>query len=515
MAFMTAKSKREKDRLTTEVATYRHAFETTAADRDRLAAHAKELQARLDDIAMEAAARAIAPRKPASPDVPAQLPPIDLAVQHRLARRLRMAQTAGHYFFVDVVGTCNLSCPSCAVGNAPAQLAKGLMSVATFDKVLSKIKAEYCDRGRLFLDLYNWGEPGLHPDLSKLIRLAREAGFGVGLSSNLNVFPDLRDVIKAAPDYLRISFSGMREASYGATHRGGSVMALKANMYLVRELIDRYDSKTVVQAGFHVYRSNFPDDFLAARALCDELSFLFAPVIASVMPAEKLAAIAQGRPAALESDLLARLVLPMETLLDIFRGAGPPTSDCQFRQARTTINFDGSVSLCCATYDRDKIISGDFLSTTRQSIEAAKYSHAFCGTCMGHHVNKLYTGMNMTQINKAASEVLGPVFRMFLEEAQLVGNADFVVMDNAFQRKAEVYARGIAALSLGEAGWDEAEHCFEALTIGAPDFAEGYFQAGALAKLRGRIATARAHAEEATRLYPANDAYVELAAALR
>jgi tetratricopeptide (TPR) repeat protein len=123
--------------------------------------------------------------------------------------------------------------------------------------------------------------------------------------------------------------------------------------------------------------------------------------------------------------------------------------------------------------------------------------------------------MNVTQINKAALEVLGPVFRVFLEETQLVGNADFVVMDNAFQRKDDVYARGIAALSLGEAGWDEAAHCFEALTKGAPDFAEGYFQAAALAKLRGQIATARTYSEEAIRLHPAHDAYVRLAAALR
>jgi len=443
------------------------------------------------------------------------LRPIDLAVQHRLARRLHLAQTAGHYFFVDVVGTCNLRCPSCAVGNAPAQLAKGLMSVAAFENILSKIRAEYSDCGRLFVDLYNWGEPGLHPDLSKLVRLARQAGFGVGLSSDLNVFPDLRDVIKAGPDYLRISFSGMREESYGATHRGGSVVALKANMYRVRELIDRYDSRTIVQAGFHVYRSNFPDDFLAARALCDELGFLFAPVVASVMPAEKLVMIAEGRPATLEKDLLARLVLPVEQILNILGAVGPPTSDCQFRQARTTINFDGSVSLCCATYDRDKIIVGDFLSAARRNVEAAKYSHPFCGSCMRRHVNKLYTGMNGPELNEAALETLGPVFRMFIEESRSIGDPNVVVMNNSFHSKADVYQRGIAALSLGEAGWDEAERCFEALTTGAPDFAEGYFQAGALAKSRGHLAAARAHAEEAIRMAPDNEAYRALAAALR
>jgi hypothetical protein len=161
---MPADPNEEIDRLTAELATYRHAFETTEADRDRWAARARELQERLDSAAT-AAARGATPQQPASSD-DASLPPIDLAVQHRLARRLQLGQTAGHYFFIDVVGTCNLRCPSCAVGNAPAQLAKGLMSVATFDKILSKIRAEYSDCGRLFVDLYNWGEPGLHPDLS-------------------------------------------------------------------------------------------------------------------------------------------------------------------------------------------------------------------------------------------------------------------------------------------------------------------------------------------------------------
>jgi predicted O-methyltransferase YrrM len=64
---MTANPEIEIDRLTAEVATYRHAFETTAADRDRWAAHAKELQARLDATAMEAAAASeIAGQQPAS-----------------------------------------------------------------------------------------------------------------------------------------------------------------------------------------------------------------------------------------------------------------------------------------------------------------------------------------------------------------------------------------------------------------------------------------------------------------
>jgi len=485
--------------LQAELSTYRHAFETTATDRDRWKA-----------IAEQALIETASPVKslPADSDL---LPPIDLATQHVLARRLSMRQTADHYFFIDVVGTCNLRCPSCAVGNMPAPPVKGLMSARKFEDVLTKIRADYGEHQRVFLDLYNWGEPGLHPKLSELVKLAKNAGFGVGISSNLNVFPDLRDVIKAEPDYIRVSLSGLRQATYETTHKGGSVFALLSNLYRLRDLLNLYASQTIVQMGFHVYRTNFPTDFLAARSLCDELGFLFSPVLATLMPAERTVAMAEGRPSDhFDEDLLEKLVLSVDETLAIFRAHGPPTEDCQFRQARTTINFDASVSLCCATYERNSVISSDFLTTSRDQIEARKYDHGFCADCMGSHVNKLYTGFNAAEKQDAAISVLGPLYAAYLDQTKLMGSAKHVVVGESFESKQAVYERGLSALSHGEPGWNEAETCFDALVTGAPDFAEGFFQAAALARRRGQKATARALAQRANELDPNQPNYRRL-----
>ncbi len=353
------------------------------------------------------------------------------------------------------------------------------MSVATFEKVLTKIRSEHGHHPRLFIDLYNWGEPSLHPNLSTLVRLAKEADFGVGLSSNLNVFPDLQNVIKAEPDYLRISFSGMHATNYRITHRGGSLFALKANMYRVRDLLDQYGSRTIVQAGYHIYRGNFPDDFLAARSLCDELGFLFAPVLASLMPAEKLVSMTQSETTDIDPELRTNLVLRIPDLLAVLREAGPATTDCQFRQKRTTINYDGSVSLCCATYARDKIIIDDFIGASRARVEAAKYDHPFCNTCMNLHINKLYTGMYSAEQNEAAAEVLGPIFRTYLDESRLIGDPDFVVLNNAFKTKMEVYERGMAAMSIGEFGLGGSRALPDGAGHGCAGFCRGLFSSSA------------------------------------
>lgn len=432
------------------------------------------------------------------------LPPVDLARQHRMARRLQQRQRANHYFYVDIVGTCNLRCPSCAVGNSSMPMAKGLMSLEAYQAVLNKIKNDYKDYKRVFIDLYNWGEPALHPKLASIIRATRESGMGVGISSNLNVVPDLRDIVKAEPDYIRISLSGFYDATYRTTHKGGNVLAVKSNMYRLAELCHRYHSGTIVQVGFHIYRGNFPRDFMAMRELCDELGFLFAPVLATLMPAEKALQVARGDHSGVEQDLLDNLVLPIDESLRMFKSLGPPTQDCQHRQARSTINWDGTVALCCATYDNSPI-ANSFVDVSPEELKQRKYSHPYCGTCMNSHVNKLYIGHDRQRRQEAAVAALGPLYQAFLTETQRLGDGDYVVVDNQFLPKIEAYEAAMKAMSEGRDS--DAETLFDALTSGAPDFGEGFFQAGQLAMKQGDRRKALSLYAEAAQLAPHHDGY--------
>lgn len=440
------------------------------------------------------------------------LPPIDLVRQHNLTRRLRHKQRADHYFYVDIVGTCNLRCPSCAVGNSGVPMSKGLMSLDAYQAVLDKIKTDYAHYKRTFIDLYNWGEPFLHPELAKIITATHKAGMGVGISSNLNVAPDMRDIVKAGADYIRISVSGFYDETYRTTHKGGNILAVKSNMYKLAELCQRYRSDTVVQVGFHVYRGNFPRDFLAMRALCDELGFVFAPILATLMPAEKAVQVAQGDTSGLDKALLDNLVLPIDDSLRMFKELGPPAKDCQHRQARSTINWDGTVALCCATYDSAPIAKS-FVDSSPEELRKLKYSHPYCGTCMNSHVNKLYTGDNRQQRDEAAVAALGPLFRAYLDEARLVGSADAVVVDNRFITIMDAYHAGMKAMS--EERLADAETYFTALVSGALEFGEGFFQAGQLAMKQGDRRKALTYYAEASRLDPTHEGYRKSWEALR
>jgi hypothetical protein len=82
------------------------------------------------------------------------------------------------------------------------------------------------------------------------------------------------------------------------------------------------------------------------------------------------------------------------------------------------------------------------------------------------------------------------------------------VLDGELRLKYEVYELGLQALRLGDEGLGEAEKYFNALVDGAPEFAEGFFQAARVAERKQAQDRARSLMAEAVRLLPTHDIYV-------
>jgi MoaA/NifB/PqqE/SkfB family radical SAM enzyme len=113
-------------------------------------------------------------------------------------------------FYIDVVGACNLTCPSCPVGNSPSvPMAKGVMSADLLRRVMEKAVAE-CDVESVAL--FNWTEPLLHREIADLVRIVQGFDVPCDLSSNLNVLRD-PDTTLAVTPVSRVSVSGFNQAA--------------------------------------------------------------------------------------------------------------------------------------------------------------------------------------------------------------------------------------------------------------------------------------------------------------
>ncbi|MGX9355509.1 radical SAM protein [Roseobacteraceae bacterium S113] len=283
---------------------------------------------------------------------------------------------------MDVVGTCNLRCPTCPVGNSPLGARKlGFMPYALFEEIVAKIARE-TPAPHPQINLFNWGEPLLHPDLPKMIALLKRHGFASHLSSNLNIKRGLREVIAADPDDLKISISGFSPETYDKTHKRGNLELVQKNMRALRRYLDETGARTRIWVGQHIYKSN-QHESAATRAFALELGFEYAPIPAFYMPLERVVDHIEGRETPANDGILDDLLEAPHARLD-GPDAPDPAYDCELRFNQTVINYDGSVALCCSVYDTPQMLGVQYLDESFAALEARKYAHSYCGTCQGY-----------------------------------------------------------------------------------------------------------------------------------
>lgn len=204
-------------------------------------------------------------------------------------------------YIIEVVGTCNLRCPTCPNMNFRADefigetRPIGIMDKDLFVKVVDKIRAEVGDSPTQLL-FYNWGEPFLHPKLDELVKYAKQKDFYVMLSTNLNILTNIGKVIKQDPNFLRISISGSSQEAYGITHKKGNINLVKSNLYKLRYFMDKYKSKTDIQIYYHMYKSNLGQEFEEMIRLAQDLGFSLTLGIAVFQNIEKSIAYLKGTP---------------------------------------------------------------------------------------------------------------------------------------------------------------------------------------------------------------------------
>jgi len=128
---------------------------------------------------------------------------------------------------IDPTNICNLKCPLCPTGLGILKRRKGKMPLEAYKSLIDQI-APYA----YWVELYNWGEPFLHPQIFDMIRYAHERDIFVRMSSNMNYFdPAMAEkTVASGLDALIISVDGATEATYQKLRRGGQLSRVIENV---------------------------------------------------------------------------------------------------------------------------------------------------------------------------------------------------------------------------------------------------------------------------------------------
>ena len=285
---------------------------------------------------------------------------------------------------VDVSGMCNLRCISCPRGNWPRHRKPGFMSAETYRRLLDKILSD--DPWTGIITLYNWGEPLLNPALPEIINITREKGLLSAVSSNLGMEKDFQDVVRAGPDWFRISNSGWG-LNYETTHTGAKWDVFFENCKRLSDYRRHYHPEMLVELFFHIYSHN-REDFSKMQALCTDLGFTLRYRHAALAPLDNVALVEQGAEISDAAKKTRTLqFLQLDDVLEIARAErGRP---CYYMN-HLWIDWDLSIAHCMEWYDPSLKLDKDFLSASLDEIESARRGSEHCRKCMEKGIHRVY-----------------------------------------------------------------------------------------------------------------------------
>lgn len=133
---------------------------------------------------------------------------------------------------IDPSNICNLKCPVCPTGLGTIGRERGRIDFDNYKKIVDQIS-----RYAYVLELYNWGEPFLHPLIFDMIDYAHQKRVSVRLSSNMNYFSQkmAARAVSSGLDRLLVSIDGSTQEVYEKYRRGGKLTRVLENVQLLAE----------------------------------------------------------------------------------------------------------------------------------------------------------------------------------------------------------------------------------------------------------------------------------------
>ncbi len=142
------------------------------------------------------------------------------------------------YITVDPVNICNLRCPLCATNHSKYK--KEMMSFPLFKNIIDKVPSAKV------VNLFNWGETFLNPDIFKMIAYAKSREYITTIHSNFSLNKDdefFQKIVKSGLDVLVLSIDGASRESYSKYRVGGNFERVLENIGSVVRMKKHLNSK--------------------------------------------------------------------------------------------------------------------------------------------------------------------------------------------------------------------------------------------------------------------------------
>ncbi len=240
--------------------------------------------------------------------------------------------------FIDPSNICNLRCPLCPTGMRKSGRPGVKISFSEFKRIMDEF-GDYI----YTVNLYNWGEPLLNPDIYKMIEYANKQSIITEINSNFNLFKESEagKLIESGLSHLIISLDGVNQKTYEIYRKNGDFNKVINNIkILTQKKKDMNSSLPFISIQFMVTSYN-ENEIEQMKKLGNELG---------------IDNINFGQ-MNLDDPEKELNWLPKNTELRRYTEDGKRknySKFCSWLWTKTVINSDGSISPCCCRLAFDK-----------------------------------------------------------------------------------------------------------------------------------------------------------------
>lgn len=248
---------------------------------------------------------------------------------------------------IDPTNICNLNCPLCPTWQDINVRPKGKMDIQTFYKIFDEV-GPY-----LFaVNLCNWGEPFLNPDLPQMIEYAKRFNTVVGLSTNLTYLPDktAKMIMDSGIDIIVISLDGAAQKSYSMYRSGGNIETVFRNIEKLNSYRKNNTASPLLIWQFLVNKYN-EHEIPFAKDMANKMGLQFQPSPMRTAMGKELLFPLYERIKEMQ-DWLPDNPAYSKYNYEIKPETRTKQAKCRWLWNSTVINWDGSVSPCCGVFEK-------------------------------------------------------------------------------------------------------------------------------------------------------------------
>lgn len=269
-----------------------------------------------------------------------------LAEAHKKNKDIKLASFP-YWLAIDPSSVCNLECPFCPTGQRRGTRPEKLLPFETFQRVMDAL-GEYL----IHIDLCNWGEPLMNPDIFRMIKYAKKYGIHIKIDTNATLLDKdaAQKIVRSGLDKIILSIDGASDETYPVYRKGGEFNKVYENVKnLVKEKSSQSSPFPVIEWQFLVFKHN-QNEMEEARRLAQEAGvdeINFTPPYAG--DPEWLSDIEPfgGKHYDVEEESVCFRNQPEDML-------------CNWLWDGVAVNSDGSVSPCCSVEEAREDFSGEF-----------------------------------------------------------------------------------------------------------------------------------------------------------